>query len=305
MIIQHESEQVINQVIDQRYTVVQSLQRTNYTQQPFIDLKLRNGGQILPAYIWPDKGDCSVSVPEGVDVLVSGVKRDLSGEMVLDILDICIVPPEWIKASNMDLVEHLWQKADKGILTKSLRTCIFNVLSDKDIIQPFVVASASKDHHHYHEGGLLEHSLEVAVSLENNSILVNNYTKPELEVAWIAGLLHDVGKIRQRVRGMFNPAAFLVKHDDLILEILSQHLKQLDAEDQDLGAMLRYLLVWNDSVYGKRPLLPLALAVKSADRMSAATAVYRMACHQDTRKLQYVTYNTKGKADRFWRLGVD
>ncbi|WP_413734489.1 HD domain-containing protein [Shewanella sp. BJSY2023SW005] len=80
------------------------------------------------------------------------------------------------------------------IQNAALRHFYLAVLLNQELMSQFFIARASRSHHHNHETGLLEHSHEVAVTA---AMLCWRYNVGPLSVgvAFIGGLLHDIGKI--------------------------------------------------------------------------------------------------------------
>ncbi len=76
----------------------------------------------------------------------------------------------------------------------ALRSFFYQILSDQIFITAFFSARGSHRHHHEYIGGLLEHSYEVAF---NAALLSKQFQLGSVTtaVAFIAGLLHDAGKI--------------------------------------------------------------------------------------------------------------
>jgi hypothetical protein len=149
----------------------------------------------------------------------------------------------------------------------ALKQFVGSVLSDTSIVFPFVSLPASRQHHHSAAGGLLDHSLECA------SIVSRSYEFPEyeIELATVAALFHDVGKIRTlRSVGKHASAGHVLDHDALTLEVLAPHLQRLDSICTDAGLGLRYLWTWRNHQHGYRPpLLTIAETLTAADRISS------------------------------------
>ena len=112
----------------------------------------------------------------------------------------------------------------------------------------------------------MRHSLECAEIVKSIPL----FSKMDIELGSVAALLHDVGKIRTLASGLKSTGAcFLLNHDALTLEVISPYLKRLDDDWPDGGSALRYLLTWKNHNYRPFPLMTIAEAVISADRISS------------------------------------
>lgn len=99
----------------------------------------------------------------------------------------------WLPAGRESILWDMW-----GMLAQlqdnALREFYRSVLMDDAIIHPFFQAKASHHHHHDHVGGLIEHSHEVATTAA--ALCLQHQVGPlSASVAFIGGLLHDIGKI--------------------------------------------------------------------------------------------------------------
>ncbi|QQK58080.1 HDOD domain-containing protein [Shewanella sp. LC6] len=123
---------------------------------------------------------------------------------------------------------------------EALRRFYLAVLLNNELMGQFFNARASRSHHHNHACGLLEHSHEVAVTA---AMLCWRYNVGPLSVcvAFIGGLLHDIGKIhlfynadtRDGIAGshesynfmvLAEPLALLYRNSPKIFEALSSCL---------------------------------------------------------------------------------
>ncbi|MGM0915428.1 MAG: TraI domain-containing protein [Pseudomonadota bacterium] len=156
-----------------------------------------------------------------------------------------------------------------------LKNFIRRVIERKDRLEVFLNAPASRSHHHAYRGGLLEHSLEVA----RNVVAMIKLNEPNmlhilLELGFVAGLLHDIGKtFTYDSKGKTTSAWSLCEHDALTLEACAVALAYLDRHEPELAITLRH--IWTcaspGARYGVRPATTLARYVRDADAQSAAS----------------------------------
>lgn len=171
--------------------------------------------------------------------------------------------------------------AVRSLQFTALQVFIKLVLERRRNLEVFLKAPASKNHHHNKEGGLLEHSLEVA----QNVLSMIKANEPEMpralqEVGFVAGLLHDIGKTyTYDIHGKPTAAAQLCDHSDFTLEACANGLAYLDQVDPEAAMTLRH--IWTcaspGARYGATPAMTLARYVRDADGQSAMADNQRIA----------------------------
>ena len=151
-----------------------------------------------------------------------------------------------------------------NLQSPALGRFIDQIFSDKTIAFPFLQLPASTRHHHNKEGGLLAHSVEVAEIILNQSYDSGD----ERDIAVVAALLHDVGKVRTLGTNLITTqTGRMVSHDDLTLEVCASALKSLDESWPEAANTLRH--VWTcatpGSRYGFQPNCSIAYKLRFAD----------------------------------------
>tara|TARA_B100000678_G_scaffold284439_1_gene285997 strand:- start:763 stop:1746 length:984 start_codon:yes stop_codon:yes gene_type:complete len=161
----------------------------------------------------------------------------------------------------------------RSLKSVHLKNFIRRVIERRDRLEVFLNAPASRSHHHAYRGGLLEHSLEVARNVVA-MIKLNEPNMPRvlLELGFVAGLLHDIGKtFTYDSQGKPTNAWSLCEHDALTLEACAIALAYLDRHEPELAITLRH--IWTcaspGARYGVRPATTLAKYVRDADGQSS------------------------------------
>ncbi|OAN87860.1 hypothetical protein A8B84_14000 [Marinobacter sp. EhC06] len=178
-----------------------------------------------------------------------------------------------------------------------LRQFTWQVLGRPDIGIPFFRARASADHHHAFLGGLAEHSLAVA------KLTLQALPDMDDREAWlcaIAGLMHDIGKIRCFDEDGKTAAGFVLRHEQWTLEILAEALAWLDGQWPDGALAIRYLLSSPAIPEGQRPLLPGLMAISYADRMNSALQVRARVFSERPHWQRFAKTKGFGPPSRFW-----
>ena len=150
----------------------------------------------------------------------------------------------------------------------ALKDFVVNVVGDKDIYAKWTTIPASKQSHHAWRGGLFQHSVDVAWR-----VMQSNLPASEKETACIAGLLHDIGKIKTHHEDGNLTKSSTIDHEVLGIEILSPHLKQLEAKCEDTAIALRRMLSMNHRRHRNESTLDETI-LRHSDQASAALSVH-------------------------------
>lgn len=133
------------------------------------------------------------------------------------------------------------------------------------VLPRFLTMGASADYHHPGNGGLCRHSLECAQIVQ--SLPRHGFSTPlGRDIAIVAALLHDVGKVEAYGDGF---RAADLPHEDRAAVLLARALESLTEKSRSAGELMRLLL--NGSAK-RNPAVcsPELVAVTFADRLSAA-----------------------------------
>ncbi|NPV88300.1 HD domain-containing protein [Coprothermobacteraceae bacterium] len=181
---------------------------------------------------------------------------------------------------NIEALKEELRRAVSRIKDEELRLFVEYVLLER-LWQQFVKKPAAKSIHHARIGGLMEHSLHVAMIVERTADL---YPEIDKDLALAGALLHDIGKVEEQSRpgGDYTVGGKLLGHIAYGALLLDRF-----AEDVGLNPFLRQSLLhivlshhgereWGSPV---RPQTLEALLVYLADRTDAyldhAQGIYR------------------------------
>jgi len=244
----------------------------NCKNEEYMVIRLGDVSGEVDGYCWQDRYKGPEDVAPGDIIKVSGVVNRFDGKWQLMVNEgIRILVPETNPALLLpahfcprpDLIERLARAIDT-IATPVLKQFVIEVILDSKIIYPFVSVAGSCSQHHSYPGGTLEHSLECFDLVR----AMPDLTEPERDIASVAALFHDIGKIRTNRLHQLTPEGFWVHHNALTFEVLAVHLQGLDRQWQEAGSMLRH--IWSALHKGHtRPMSSLVALVAFADQYSA------------------------------------
>lgn len=152
------------------------------------------------------------------------------------------------------------------IKNQALLNFIREVLLQSNVMLSFLRNPASTRFHHNYPGGLLAHSIEVASRASSDNI-----HKTERELLIVAGLLHDIGKVRTHNTEMsFTELGQYILHDAMTLEICANPLKRLESKNPHFAYILRHC--WTcatpNARYGMKIKHNIASLLQHADKQS-------------------------------------
>jgi putative nucleotidyltransferase with HDIG domain len=181
-----------------------------------------------------------------------------------------------------------------------LRMFVREVLADRALMSGFVSLPASKSHHHSFPGGLLMHSLECAYITQQTVDTLSDVSTNEKEVAMVAALFHDIGKVKTISENSHTSLGRLIDHELLTLQLLSDPLQELQKYWEQGADALQYLLVWKESMGFCR--FVAGNAIKMADRMSTSYSLNRMAFKDKPEYFHFAQINIGSKTHHLNRL---
>ena len=168
----------------------------------YLNLSLSDKTGNLKGVMWDNVDQFANSVSSGDFVAVKGTVSEYRGNLQLVVKSISlwnaedINPADFIPATDRN-VEGMFQRLVQLVDTLTngpIKTLLHTFLNDGAFVEKFKTAPAAKKMHHAYLGGLLEHSLSMALLAEKISGHFSGIDKDML----IAGaILHDIGKTRE------------------------------------------------------------------------------------------------------------
>ncbi len=170
---------------------------TTKDNKPYIDIELSDKTGTVKGKIWQDSIDKVENVSEGdvvaIDANVESFKDTLQLRILklkkteeFDPADLLSISEYDIEAMFAELQEEISKVKNKHLI--KLLGNIFN----KDFNEKFKKSSAAYRVHHFYQGGLLEHTIEMLRLVDP---IVKSYPKINADILRTGVLLHDIGKI--------------------------------------------------------------------------------------------------------------
>lgn len=132
-----------------------------------------------------------------------------------------------------------------SLQSHALRQLVNDTFSDHRVMNTFVRCGASWSHHHSWPGGLLTHSMEVGQLAAMNALALQ-HSRLSVEATFVAGLLHDLGKVIIHGGAKIHAGSSLMStnatHEVLTVELVQPVLTKLRATHQYEAGLVAHLL---------------------------------------------------------------
>jgi 3'-5' exoribonuclease len=159
----------------------------------------------------------------------------------------------------------------EGLENKHLKQLLRLFMSNKKFVNDYKTSTAAVRYHHAFQGGLLEHSLNVAKICDKATDIYDNLNRDLL----IAGaILHDVGKIKEYSSGVnlkMTNTGRLLGHITIGYGWVLEKISQIKGFPPDLSDRLLHIILSHHGhlEYGspKRPKIMEAFIVYHADHL--------------------------------------
>ena len=257
---------------------------------PFWRLELKDASGSLEAKIWSPQSQEYAGLAAGQIVEVQGrssIFRD-QAQVTIDRLrplsaeetaacDLALFLPASPRRAQ-EMMEELEQLCHQELTYTPWKKFLLAVLRHEEIRPRLLTAPAAKSVHHAYVGGLLEHTLSVAVLALR---LADHYPELDRQILLAAAVCHDLGKIWEFSGGLANDYSDdgrLLGHTLLGLERLEPFL-QKSALPPELIRHFKHLVLSHhgEHQYGapKLPQTAEAFALHHADNIDAKVAQCR------------------------------
>jgi 3'-5' exoribonuclease len=138
-------------------------------------------------------------------------------------------------------------------ITDTLKTpCLHDLFrqfwADADLVRLFKTAPAAKKMHHAYIGGLLEHTLSMAILVDK---IAGHYTGVDRDLLLAGAVLHDIGKIREFEFSShidYTSEGRLLSHIVIGIQIIDEKMKLITDFPEEQAVLLKHLVVSHHGV---------------------------------------------------------
>ena len=227
-------------------TMAQKRDGSNY-----LNVKLADKTGSIKGVVWDNAEQLSEAATSGDVVRIQGAANEYKGELQLVIkkMEACApdtVDPEDFIPVTSHSVDSMFDRLVK--LTASVKTAHLKELldafwRDEAFVKKFKTAPAAKKMHHAYIGGLLEHTLSMAILVDR---IAGHYSGIDMDLLLTGVILHDLGKIREyeyRLGIDYSDEGRLLSHIVIGLQMMDEKLKDIKDFPDESAFLLKHLIV--------------------------------------------------------------
>ncbi|MCP4748226.1 MAG: HD domain-containing protein [Desulfobacteraceae bacterium] len=219
---------------------------------PYLTLTLADKSGQVKAMVWDQVDQLCEVANAGDFIKISAMAQEYRGQVQVIVKSMSLVPAESVCAadflpSTSRDVDHMFERLEsltQTIKTEPLRALLNAFWQDPEFAGRFKKSPAAKKMHHAFVGGLLEHTLSMAV-LANK--IASHYSGVDRDVLLTGAVLHDIGKVRELSCDHtidYTDEGRLLSHIIIGLELVDEKIKQLgDAFPSRLATIVKHLIV--------------------------------------------------------------
>jgi 3'-5' exoribonuclease len=156
-----------------------------------------------------------------------------------------IDPADFLPASSHDIGDMLarLQKIVASLQSTPLKALLTAFFSDSVFVEKFSTAPAAKKMHHAYIGGLLEHTLSMAILADK---IAGHYGGVDREMLIAGAILHDIGKIKEfqyQTKIDYTDAGRLINHIPIALKMIDDKLGQINDFPSEIALLIKHMVV--------------------------------------------------------------
>jgi 3'-5' exoribonuclease len=153
-----------------------------------------------------------------------------------------------VTTHNIEVMFDRLVKKTEEIKTTCLKSLMDAFWRDESLAARFKKAPAAKKMHHAYIGGLLEHTLSMAILAER---IGGHYSGIDMDLLLTGVVLHDVGKIHEFDYTLaidYSDAGRLLSHIVIGVQLLEEKLKEIDDFPEETANLLKHMIVSHHGV---------------------------------------------------------
>ena len=217
----------------------------------FLNIILSDKTGNIKGVIWDRVDEISAGTASGDFVQVQGTVSEYKEVLQFVVKNLTSIaadsvnPSDFLPATRRDIDKMFLRllKITASLEAGHLKKLFEAFFNDMDFVRKFKNAPAAKKMHHAYIGGLLEHTLSMALLADR---IVGHYSGVDRDLLIAGVILHDIGKIREfdyKYSIDYSDEGRLLSHIVIGIMILDEKLKEVEDFPQDQAVLLRHMIV--------------------------------------------------------------
>ncbi len=218
----------------------------------FLNVTLSDKTGNLKGVMW-DQVDqvLATGLSSGDFVQIMGNVNEYRGDRQLVIKKMTACPADSIDSSdflpkthhNIESMFNRLVELTAAMQTEHVKELFSQFWNDEGFVHKFKTARAAKKMHHAYIGGLLEHTLSMAILVER---IAGHYGGIDMDLLLSGVILHDIGKIKEFEydhRIDYSDAGRLLSHIVIGLQMLESKIENVINFPEEQALLLKHLIV--------------------------------------------------------------
>jgi 3'-5' exoribonuclease len=218
---------------------------------PYLTLRLVDSSGDIKGVAWDNVEALSKTFVAGDYVRIKGSAVEYRGALQLVVQGLNRLDPtevnarDFLPTTERDVDQMLGRliQISQTVENKHLSRLLSSFFEDKAFVDSFKTAPAAKKMHHAYLGGLLEHTLSIAVLIQ---AIADHYKGIDKDLLLTGGILHDIGKVHEfsyQTHIDYSDAGRLLNHIVIGVEMLEKKIATIDNFPEDIAIVLKHMIV--------------------------------------------------------------
>jgi 3'-5' exoribonuclease len=218
---------------------------------PYLTITLADRTGDMKGVAWDNVEKISNGFAAGDHVKVKGHVTEYKGALQLVVTSLSrqdpseVNPRDFLPSTERDVDQMLDRliTISQTVKNPHLSRLLSAFFEDAVFVDRFKIAPAAKKMHHAYLGGLLEHTLSMALLIQ---AMAGHYKGIDKDLLLTGGILHDIGKVAEfsyETHIDYSDAGRLLSHIVIGVEMLEAKIATIHDFPEELSLLLKHMIV--------------------------------------------------------------